>query len=72
MKRNDDLQRDVQDAIKWESILSSTEIGVIAKDGIITLTGTVHSSYQKNKAGRIAKNVPGVFSIENEIVIEYN
>jgi hypothetical protein len=38
MKSNADLQRDVQDAIKWEPLLSAAEIGVIAKEGVITLT----------------------------------
>ena len=41
MKTNEELQKDVQDAIKWEPLLNAAEIGVTAKDGIITLTGTV-------------------------------
>ncbi len=48
MKTNEVLQKDVQDAIKWEPLLNAAEIGVIAKDGIITLTGTV-DSYAKNQ-----------------------
>ena len=43
MKTNADLQRDVQEAIKWEPLLSAAEIGVIAKAGVITLTGQVDS-----------------------------
>ena len=30
MKRNEDLQKDVQDAIKWEPLLIAADIGVIA------------------------------------------
>ncbi|GLU52808.1 hypothetical protein Dfri01_22690 [Dyadobacter frigoris] len=37
MKTNEDLQKDVQDTIKWEPLLKAAEIGVTAKDGIITL-----------------------------------
>jgi osmotically-inducible protein OsmY len=40
MKTNEALQKDVQDALKFEPLLHSTEIGVIVKDGIVTLTGT--------------------------------
>jgi len=41
MKSNADLQKDVQDAIKWEPLLNAAEIGVTVKDGMVTLTGTV-------------------------------
>ena len=42
MKTNADLQRNVQDAIKWEPLLNA-EIGLIAQDGVVTLTGSVDS-----------------------------
>lgn len=48
MKTNEELQKDVQNAIKWEPLLNAAEIGVTAKDGIITLTGSVNS-YAKNQ-----------------------
>ena len=60
MKTNQDLQKDVQDAIKWEPLLNAAEIGVIAKDGVITLTGTVDSYSKKLEAEGAAKNVSGV------------
>lgn len=37
MKSNADLQKDVQDAIKWEPLLHAAEIGVTAKDGVALL-----------------------------------
>ena len=47
MKTNESLQKNVQDAIIWKPLLHAAEIGVIVKDGIVTLTGTV-DSYAKN------------------------
>ena len=47
MKNNSELQTDVQNAIKWEPLLNAAEIGVTAKDGIITLTGIVDSFAKK-------------------------
>lgn len=41
MKTNAELQKDVQDAIKWEPLLHAAEIGVTAKDGVVSLTGIV-------------------------------
>ncbi len=38
----------------------------------VTLTGMVDSIYQKDEAGRIAWNAPGVRSVDNELVIDYD
>jgi len=71
MKNNAELQKDVQDAIKWEPLLNAAEIGVTVKDGIVTLTGTVKSWYQRDEAEKIVWNAPGVWSVDNELVVEY-
>jgi len=55
MRSNAELQKNVQDAIKWEPLLNAAEIGVTAKDGIITLTGTVDSYSKKAEAEDAAK-----------------
>ena len=55
MKTNAELQKDVQDAIKWEPSLNSAEIGVTAKDGVVSLTGIVDSYAKKSEAEEAAK-----------------
>ncbi len=72
MKTNAELQKDVQDAIKWEPLLNAAEIGVTAKDGIITLTGMVDSFAKKSEAEDAAKNVAGVSAVVEKIEINYN
>ena len=47
MKNNAELQIDVQNAIKWEPLLNAAEIGVTAKDGVVSLTGIVDSYAKK-------------------------
>ena len=69
MKTNEDLQRDVQNAIKWEPLLHAAEIGVTAKDGIVSLTGTVDSYAKKLEAEEAAKNVAGVKAVVEKIEI---
>lgn len=69
MKTNQDLQKDVQDAIKWEPLLHAAEIGVIAQDGVVTLTGTVDSFAKKLEAEDAAKNVAGVKVVIEQIRI---
>lgn len=70
MKTNAELQKDVQDAIKWEPLLNAAEIGVTAKDGVITLTGTVGSFAKKSEAEDAAKNVNGVKAVVEKIEIK--
>ena len=60
MKNNEQLQKDVQDAIKWQPLLNAAEIGVTAKDGIVSLTGVVDSYSKKSEAECAAKNTAGV------------
>jgi len=71
MKSNEDLQKDIQDAIKWEPLLNAAEIGVIAKDGVITLSGTVDSYAKKSEAEKAAKSVTGVKAVVEQIEIRF-
>lgn len=70
MKTNEDLQKDVQNAIKWEPLLHAAEIGVTVKDGVVTLTGTVDSYAKKLEAEDAAKNVAGVKAVVEKIEIK--
>jgi osmotically-inducible protein OsmY len=70
MKSNADLQKDVQDAIKWEPLLNAAEIGVTAKDGVITLTGVVDSYIKKMEAEDAAKSIAGVNAVVEKIEIK--
>jgi len=69
MKTNEQLQRDVMEALKWEPILNATEIGVAAKDGVITLSGMVDSYAKKVAAEYAAKKVAGVRAVAEDIEI---
>lgn len=72
MKTNEELQKDVQDAIKWEPLLHAAKIGVIAIDGVITLTGTVDSYAKKLEAEDATKNVAGVRAVVEKIEVKYD
>jgi osmotically-inducible protein OsmY len=71
MKTNEELQKDVQNAIKWEPLLNAAEIGVTAKDGVITLSGVVDSYSKKVEAENAAKSVTGVKAVAETIEIKY-
>jgi|688.fasta_scaffold02793_24 osmotically-inducible protein OsmY len=71
MKTNEELQRAVLDAIKWEPLLNAAEIGVTAKDGVVTLTGVVNSFAKKAEAEMAAKNVVGVKAVVEKIELKF-
>jgi len=70
MKKNEILQRDVLDAIKWESQLNAAQIEVTANNGIITLKGIVDLPAKKIKAKNTAKQVPGVLEVLENIQVK--
>ncbi len=69
MKKNSELQTDVQNAIKWEPLLNAAEIGVTAKDGVVSLTGVVDCFAKKMEAENAAKRVIGVKALVEEIEV---
>jgi osmotically-inducible protein OsmY len=71
MKNNQELQSDVQNAIKWEPLLHAAEIGVTAKDGVVSLTGVVDSYAKKMEAENAAKKVIGVKALVESIEIKF-
>lgn len=71
MKTNSELQKDVQDAIKWEPLLNAAEIGVTVKDGVVSLTGIVDCYAKKIEAENAAKKVVGVKALVENIKIKF-
>jgi osmotically-inducible protein OsmY len=70
MKTNIQLQRDVLDELQYEPSVDPAEIGVTAKDGIVTLAGTVKSHAEKWSAVRAAERVSGVRAVVDEVKVE--
>jgi osmotically-inducible protein OsmY len=50
-------------------IPDSLEIAVAADDGIVTLRGTVESFSQRRAAAQDAKNVEGVYDLDNQLKV---
>ena len=71
MKTNEELQKDVQNAIKWEPLLNAAEIGVTVKDGVVTLTGSVNSYAKKSEAEMATKSVAGVKAVVEKIELKF-
>lgn len=64
------LQRNVIDELNWRPSVNSKHIGVVANNGMVTLTGHVENYAQRYEAEDAAKKVYGVLGIANEISVE--
>ena len=70
MKSNTQLQRDVMDELQFEPAVDASNIGVIAKDGIVTLTGKVSNYAAKYAASEAAERVTGVKAVTDEMKVD--
>jgi hyperosmotically inducible periplasmic protein len=59
----------VKSAFLLSRRLSAYEIGVETKDGVVTLTGQVPTEVDKELAGNVAKDVPEVSSVDNQLQV---
>ncbi len=64
-----DIQQDVIAELKWDPQVKPNEIGVVVKDGIVTLTGWVDSYLKKWAAEDAAHRVKGVKAVANDIEV---
>jgi len=64
------IQADVLAELKWDARVNPNEIGVVVKDGIVTLTGWVDSYIKKWSAEEAALRVRGVKAVANDIEVK--
>jgi osmotically-inducible protein OsmY len=63
---------DIEKALKRNWAFHENRIQVRVSDHTATLTGTVDSLYQKTEAGSIAWNAPGVWTVDNELAVDWD
>ena len=69
-RTDDSIRSDVLFELKWEpKISSSGDIAVAVKEGVVTLSGFVHSYWDKDAAEKAAKRVYGVRGVANDIEV---
>ena len=65
-----ELRRRVLEELDWEPSVDASAIGVAAKEGVVTLTGTVANYAQKRNAEHAAKRVSGVKAVAEDLAIK--
>src|SRR6267142_4329100 len=69
MTSDQDLERDVKAALRWNPDINADDIAVAVRDGVVTLSGFVRSYGQKWEAERVVKRVKGVRGVANDIEV---
>jgi osmotically-inducible protein OsmY len=68
-KPNNLLELDVRDELDWDPLLDDSRIVVEAKDGEVTLSGSVPTYYDMTLAFDDTWTVGGVSNVDNELLI---
>ena len=69
---HDEIEKtSVESALKRNWNIHDNNIKVQATGHTIKLTGSVNSWFQKDEAARMAWDAPGVWSVENELAVDY-
>ena len=67
MRSDSELQAAVVERMRLDGRLAPSDIGVAARDGVVTLNGEVDSLTKRVAAARAAEAVPGVIAVANDI-----
>jgi len=70
MKTDQQIRRDVEDELSWDPRITDAEIGISAKDGVVTLSGFVKSYAQRLAAEHAAERVSGVRAVAEELHVK--
>jgi osmotically-inducible protein OsmY len=64
---DNELKRDIEDALNWEPSVDAADVGVSVDNGIVTLRGDVTSYAAKAAAERVTLRVYGVKAVANDL-----
>lgn len=72
MRSDAQIKQDVLDELVFQPSIDETQIGVIVKKGIVTLTGKVFTYANKMAAEEAVKKVKGVKAVAEDIEVGYD
>src|SRR5580700_6530944 len=69
-KSDASIRKDVVYELKYDPKITSSDVAVAVKDGVVTLSGYVTSYWEKDAAEKAAKRVFGVKGVANDIEVK--
>lgn len=70
VRSDDEIRNSVLMELKWDPKVTSDDIGVAVKDGVVTLTGFVPSYWEKDAAEKASRRVYGVKAVANDLEVK--
>lgn len=70
MKTDMQLKADVTDELAWDPAINAASVGVMVRDGVVTLTGHLDSFGDKHAVERAVRRVEGVRGIALELDVK--
>jgi osmotically-inducible protein OsmY len=70
MKTDTQLRNDVQAELNWAPEVKASDVGVIVKDGVVTLTGHLASHAEKYAVEHTVQRVHGVKALAIELTVK--
>jgi osmotically-inducible protein OsmY len=70
LRSDDEIRDSVLLELEWDPKITSHDIAVAVKDGVVTLSGFVHSYWEKDAAEKAVKRVYGVRGVANDIEVK--
>jgi len=69
MKADSDIKRDVEVELRWSPDFDETDVAVKVNGAVVTLTGFVHSYFDKYQAENAVKRIAGVAGVANDLQV---
>lgn len=69
-KTDAQIASDIRDELSWSPFVNERDVSVTVEDGVATLTGTIHTWYQKQKATNLAYQ-GGAREVHNNLKYEF-
>jgi osmotically-inducible protein OsmY len=69
IRTDSEIKRDVEEELKYDAGVDSTDIGISVKKGVVSLTGFIRSYSQKLQAEMDAKRISGVMAVANDLEV---
>jgi osmotically-inducible protein OsmY len=65
-----DMAAQIESLLEWNPTVDASDIRAVVTNGILTLIGSVDSIWQRSRAERLAENIAGIISVNNQLRVK--
>ena len=63
------IQNNAENTLEWNAVIDASNIGIEVNAGVVTLTGTVPTHWEKTEAEDLVADLRGVIYVKNELAV---